>query len=112
MKKTAFFVFRSDSMCFAHVLLYAKDLYEKGNDARIILEGQATKLIKEQEEKKNPLFLKVKELGLIDGVCRACSNAMGVLEYNEKSGIPLLDELKGHPSVERYMADGYDIITL
>ncbi len=112
MKKTAFFVFRADSMCFVHVLLYAKELHEKGNDAKIILEGQATKLIKEQEEKENPLFLEVKELGLIDGVCRACSSAMGVLEYNEKSEIPLLDELKGHPSMERYMSEGYDIITL
>ncbi len=112
MKKTAFFVFRSEGMCFSHVLLYAKELHEKGYDAKIILEGAATKVIKEQEEQENPLFLEVKELGLIDGVCRACSKAMGVLEYNEKSGIPLLDELKGHPSIERYMKEGYDIITL
>ena len=112
MQKTAFFVFRADSMCFVHVLLYAKELYDKGYDAKIILEGQGTTLIKAQEEKENPLYLKVKELGLIDGVCRACSNAMGVLAYNEKSGISLLDELQGHPSMERYISEGYDIITL
>lgn len=112
MKKIAFFVFRSEGMCLAHVLLYAKELYEKGYDAKIILEGPATKAIKEQEEQENPLFAEVKDLGLIDGVCRICSKAMGVLEYNEKSGIPLLDELKGHPSMERYIKDGYEIVTL
>lgn len=112
MKKVAFFVFRAEGMCFNHILLYAKELHEKGNDAKIILEGPATTVIKEREEQGDKLFKEVRDLGLIDGVCRICSKAMGVLEYNEKSGIALLDELKGHPSMERYMDDGYDIITL
>lgn len=97
-------------MCFTHVLLNGLDMKEKGYDARIIIEGEAVKLVKELEE--NKLFKKAKEQGIIDGICKACSAKLGVLEYNESSGIPLIGDMKGHPSMEAYIKEGYDIITL
>jgi hypothetical protein len=112
MKKYAYFVFKGELMCFMHVLLNALDMNEKGIEAKIILEGASVKLIQELEESKNPLYIKAKEKGLIDGVCKACSAKMGVLEYNEKSGIPILGEMSGHPAMEAYTSKGYDIITL
>lgn len=51
MKKFALFVFNGDPMCFIHVLLNALDMSEKGYEARIIIEGAATKLIPELEKK-------------------------------------------------------------
>ena len=39
--------FRSDPMCFVHVLLNALDMEEKGLGGKIVLEGEATKLLKE-----------------------------------------------------------------
>ncbi|HDM75689.1 MAG TPA: cytoplasmic protein, partial [Deltaproteobacteria bacterium] len=47
----------------------------------------------------------------IDGACKACSNKMGVLEAVKEEGIPLIDEMSGHPSMARYMTEGYQIIT-
>ncbi len=47
MKKMALFVFNGDPMCFIHVLLNALDMNEKGYEAKIIVEGAATKLIRE-----------------------------------------------------------------
>lgn len=99
-------------MCFIHVLINALDLHEKGVDTKIIVEGEAVKLIKVLEEEENSMYLEVKELGLFDSICKACSAQMGVLEYNEKVGIPIKGNAKGHPAMFDYIDDGYEIITL
>lgn len=112
MKKVAYFAFNGNSMCFMHVLLNALDMDEKGYESLIVFEGEAVRLIKEMEESKNPLYAKAKEQGLFHGVCKACSAKMGVLEYNETCGIPLAGEMSGHPAMEAYMKNGYEIITL
>ena len=110
--KIAIFAFKGNVMCFAHVLLNAVDMKSKGMDVKIIMEGEAVKLIKELQESNNGLYAKAKELGLFDCICKACSAKMNVLEFNENSGIPLADEMHGHPAMSRYINDGYQIITL
>lgn len=112
MKKIAFFPFSGSKMNFVHVLINAADLHEKGVDTKIIVEGAAVKLIKELEEEKNKLYLKVKELGLFDSICKACSAQAGVLEYNETTGIPIKGNANGHPAMYDYISEGYDIVTL
>lgn len=112
MKKVVFFAFQGKKMCFMHILLNALDLNEKGHVAKIVIEGEATKLLKELEEEGNKIYLKVKELGLFDSICKACSAQMGVLEYNEGLGININGDMNGHPPVEPYIADGYEVIML
>ncbi|MDY6863710.1 MAG: DsrE family protein [Thermodesulfobacteriota bacterium] len=113
MKKVALFVFREDLMCFIHVLLNALDMKEKGYDIKIVIEGAATKLIPQLSQEGNPMstqYKKVKEKKLIDGVCRACSTKMKVLKDVEREGLPLADEMHGHPAFSRYINEGYQII--
>lgn len=112
MRKIAFFPFKGEKMCFMHILINTLDLYEKGVDAKIIVEGEAVKLIKVLEEEANKPYLKVKELGLFDSICKACSAQMGVLEYNETTGIPIKGNANGHPAMYDYINAGYEIITL
>lgn len=112
MRKVAFFAFKGEEMCFAHLLLNVIDLHEKGVPATIIMEGEAVKLIKPLEESNNPLYKKAKDLGLFDCICKACSAKLGVLEYNETVGIPIKGNLQGHPAMHDYLNDGYEIITL
>ncbi len=112
MKKVAFYAFRGEEMCFAHLLLNAIDLHEKGVSAKIIMEGEAVKLLRPLEESNNPLYMKAKDLGLFDCICKACSAKLGVLEYNEGVGIPLKGSLQGHPPMYDYLSEGYEIITL
>ena len=57
------------------------------------------------------LYQEVKDSGLIDCVCKACAAKMGALEGVEAQGLPLCSEMKGHPSMARYIDAGYDIIT-
>jgi len=112
VKKYLFLAFQGNQMCFMHLLLYAIELHEKGMEAKIIMEGEATKLVKELEESGNKTYLKAKELNLFDSICKACSAKMGVLEYNETVGIPIKGELNGHPSIYSFANGDYEIITL
>ena len=114
MKKVVLFVFNGDPMCFIHVLLNAIDMKEKAIDVKIVIEGAAVKLLPEVSKKENPqnkLWEKVKEAGLVAGVCKACSQKLGTLKDAEAQKLTLLDDMFGHPSISKYMDDGYEIIT-
>jgi hypothetical protein len=113
VKKVALFAFNGDPLCFVHVLLNTLEMNARGYDAKIVFEGAATKLVPELAREQNPLhslYRQVKEQGLIDAVCRACSTKMGVLADVEREGLPLADEMAGHPSMARYLLDGHDIL--
>jgi len=112
MDKFAFFAFNGDMMCFQHILLNALDLDAKGNDAAIIIEGESVKLIEKLENSNNKHYFEAKEKGLIDCICKACSAALDVLEFNQSTDIPLKGDMSGHPSMEAYIKEGYQIITL
>jgi hypothetical protein len=112
MEKIVIFSFKGDPLCFMHVLLNAADMNEKGMDVKIVIEGESVKIIKEMEESANTLYLKVKEKGLIDCICKACSAKMGVLEFNSGVGIPIVGDMNGHPSMSSYISKGYTVITL
>jgi hypothetical protein len=114
MKKIVLVAFNGEFMCFVHVLLNALDMKERGYDVKIVIEGAATKVVPELPVDGNPLksfYQKVKDLKLIDAVCKACSTKMGVLSAVEAEGLPLADEMSGHPSLARYIEEGYKVIT-
>lgn len=112
MEKFAFFAFKGDPLCFVHVMLNVLDMADKGWDARIIMEGESVVLVKQLIETSNPTFLKIRERGLIDCICKACSKKFEVLEYNENTGIPIKGEMSGHPAMSWYTERGYQIITM
>ena len=114
MKKIALFAFNGDPMCFIHVLLNALDMHAKGVETKIVLEGAATQLITELDKTGhplNPLWEKACQNDLIEGVCKACSNKMGTLATAENLSLNLLAEMSGHPSMTRYMAEGFEVVT-
>ena len=105
--------FQGQPMCFIHVLLNGLELQAAGHECRIILEGEATALIPEMCKSGHflhGLFAKAREAGLIEGVCRACSLKMQVLEHIEKEGLPLLDDMSGHPGMAKYLQQGFEIL--
>ena len=114
MKKVALFVFNGDPMCFIHVILNALDMNGKGYTARVVVEGAATQLVPDLAKTDHPLHTlweKVKTAGLVEGVCKACSQKMGTLQSAQEQGLALLDEMNGHPSMARYRAEGYELVT-
>lgn len=115
VNKTAIFAFKGNPICFVHVLLNAIDLHEKEGEVKIILEGEATKLIIELQKPEHPLhalYEKAKKLDLIDAVCRACAIKMGALTAAEAEGFRIADDMAGHAGMAPYIEQGYEIITL
>lgn len=110
MKKVLFYAMKEEKMCFVHVLLNALELHERGHEARIIFEGMAVKLPSVLSKEANPLYQQALDKNIIVGVCRVCSKMMGVLEENEKLGLPLLDDMKGHAGITNYLENGYEVI--
>ena len=113
MKKILFYAFQGDAMCFNHIMLNAIDMHKKNIEVSIIIEGKATALVKTFVENDNKLFKEIVKLGFIDSVCKACSNQMGVLEFIENNtNLPINGDLQGHPPIEPYIRDDYEIIAL
>ncbi|MFA4903265.1 MAG: hypothetical protein WC600_11050 [Desulfobaccales bacterium] len=56
MLKIALVAFQGEIICFAHVLLNALDLRDQAGEAKIIIEGQATKLLKDLNRPENPFY--------------------------------------------------------
>ena len=113
MKKVALFAFRGDISCFVHVLLNALDFREKGYEVKVVLEGEATKLVAVLAKADNPmhqLFEQTKSLGLFAGVCRACSHQLGSQEAAIAEGFTLLDDMHVHPGMAPYTDDGYTVL--
>lgn len=113
--KVALFAFNGEPMCFAHVLLNAQDMQAKGHEVTVVIEGSATGLVKQfAQDPATPfagLYEKLREAGLIGCVCKACSAKMGSLQSAEAQGLALCDEMSGHPSVERFLREGYQVLT-
>ena len=115
MRKIAIFAFKGNPICFVHVLLNAIDLHEKGGEVKIVLEGEAIKLIVALRKPERPfhaLYEKVKGLELIDAVCRACAIKMDALEVAEAEGFEIADDMAGHAGMAPYIEKGYEIVTL
>ncbi|MGV9200755.1 MAG: cytoplasmic protein [Promethearchaeia archaeon] len=112
--KFALFAFNEDPMCFIHVILNALEFDDKGYDVKVIVEGSACKLADEFKNEDNPfygMYQKLKNSDLIDCFCKACSGKMGTLETVKELNFPTCNEMNGHPSMAKYVADGYTIIT-
>lgn len=98
-----------------HSLLYAQELYEAGNEVKVIFDGAGTVWVKKfesPENKYNPLYKAVKKLGVIEGVCEYCAGAFGVQNEVKQSGLLTLGQRNGHPSLAQLVAEDYQIITL
>jgi len=114
-KRIAIFAFNGEPRCFAHALINALDMQERGFDVKLVIEGSATKLVRKFMDATNPfyrLYEKAREAGLIDCVCKACANRMAVLPSVEAQELPVCDEMHGHPSMARYIEEGYEIIAV
>ncbi|MEW6711960.1 MAG: cytoplasmic protein [Candidatus Riflebacteria bacterium] len=102
-------------MCFAHALLNAIDLKDKGFEVKLVIEGSATGLIGTLAAKDSPFhrqYRKVVDEGILAGVCKACASKMDSLFEAEKQSLPLLSEMHGHPAFSTWIKDGYEIISM
>jgi hypothetical protein len=113
-KKVLLVAFTGEPMCFVHVLLNALDMKEKGYEVKVVIEGTATKAAAEMNDPAKPfakLYQRVREAGLIDCACQACSAKTEVLPVLQAQGLAMCTEMSGHPSLAKYVDQGYEVIT-
>lgn len=110
MQKTLFYAMRGEKMCFLHVLMNALALHDAGHTVSVIMEGESVRLVKALQD--NPLMMKAREKGLVAGVCKACSQQLGVLKENEESGLTLLSDMNGHAGMAPYVTEGYMVVSM
>ncbi len=114
MKKVALLAYNGEQTCFAHVMLYALDFEKKGYEVKVVLEGAATSLITELARPDAPfanLYNQLREKKLLTCICKAYSQKMGSLAGAEKQGLAIVGDMQGHPSIEGFLSDGFQIIS-
>lgn len=114
MKKIALIAYDGELACFAHVMLYALDFDSKDYEVKVVIEGSATRLITELVRPDAPftnLYREMLDKNLLACICESCSVKMGTFMAAQEQGLTINGEMKGHPSLERFVNEGYEIIT-
>lgn len=91
---------------------FAKELHENGDEVKLIFDGAGVTFIPELEKEDHdahPLYIAIKPT--IEGACKFCSKAFGVINDIRKTDVDLLYDYDDHPSLRSYVTDGYQIVT-
>jgi hypothetical protein len=114
VKKVVVFAFSGDPASFAHAMLNAVDMKDRGYDVKVVVEGDATKLLSLLRNETKPfadVYRQFRDRGLIDCVCRACATKNGVVPVVIEQNLKFGDDMAGHPAMAAYMEQGYEVVT-
>lgn len=100
-----------EKMCFMHIFMNAISLSESCT-VKIIFEGASVQLPSVFETENNKLYIKAKEMGLIAGICYACSKQFDVYDKNVETGLPILKDMDGHAGIKPFIDDEYTVISI
>ena len=100
-----------------HALLYATELEEKGYEVVLIFDGAGTEWAEElsnpdSQSKLLPAYESFKKTGVEEIICDFCAGAFGVKEELKGRQHSTASEYQGHPSIEKWISKGYQLIVL
>lgn len=99
-----------------HALLYARELAEHGYAVVLIFDGAGTGWANELRKPGHQLhehYQKVKALGTIEEICDYCADSFQVKEQLPQLQQQLLvGDYEGHPSLVKWIEQGYEVIIL
>ncbi|MGH7820903.1 MAG: DsrE family protein [Candidatus Binatia bacterium] len=100
-----------------HALLYARELKEHGHAIVLVFDGAGTEWAEEWTKPDSthplaPAYRKLRDAGVTEVVCDYCSGAFQVKGKLRERGVPLTAEFDGHPSVARWVDEGYRLLVL
>ncbi len=100
-----------------HFFLYARELHEKGHEVVAIFDGAGTLWAEELSKEDSNSFLKkdyeaFKQKGIVEIICDYCAGAFEVKEPLQERGANLVGDYEGHPSVVKWVEQGYQLIIL
>lgn len=95
-----------------NALATVREAAEAGDEVELVFDGAAVKWPGELDSGQHKLssaFAAVKEH--VAGACEYCAGAFGVEQAVRRSGVELLGEFEGHPSLRDRVAGGFQILT-
>ena len=100
-----------------HAFLYAKELKEHGHEVVLIFDGAGTEWVEElsnpeSQSKLKPMYEQLRQAGIVEIVCDFCAGAFAVKERLAQRQIPMTAEYAGHPSIAKWVVQGYELIVL
>lgn len=115
MKKVVLFTFNTDPVAFAHALMNAIEMRARGWDAKVVVEGDSVKFVSILRSEIKPfadVWRRARDSGAIDCVCKACARKAGIEPAAIEQDLVLCNEMNGHPSMARYIEQGYEVIVV
>lgn len=100
-----------------HALLYSKELKEHGHDVVLLFDGAGTEWVSEwttpeSQDKLKPMYEELRKAGITQVICDFCANAFQVKEKLKTQGQELTAEYQGHPSIAKWVDQGYQPVIL
>lgn len=100
-----------------HLFLYAQELKEKGHEVVVIFDGAGTTWAEELSKEDSQSFLKkgydvFRQKGIVEIICDYCAGAFKVKESLQERGANLVGDYEGHPSIVKWVEQGYQLIIL
>jgi len=100
-----------------HAFLYAKELKEHGHEVVLIFDGAGTEWAEElsnpeSPSKLKPMYEQLKQAGVVEIICDFCAGAFQVKDRLAQRQVPLTAEYAGHPSIAKWVEQGYELIVL
>ncbi len=100
-----------------HAFLCAKELKEHGHEVALIFDGAGTEWAEElsnpeSQSKLKPMYEQLQQAGVVEISCDICAGAFGVKERFAQRQRQLTAEYAGHPSIAKWVDQGYELIVL
>jgi len=96
----------------SNALTTVREFKDENQQVTLIFDGAGTKWIGElsdPDHKYSGHFESVKDE--VEGACAYCARAFGVKDEVQESGVELLGDFEGHPSLAKLVGQGYQVIT-
>lgn len=98
-----------------HALLYALELRQTGHPVVLIFDGAGTTWVEPLAKGTDgaaPLYKQLAAAGVAEVICDFCSTAFRQREGIERLGKPLTAEFMRHPSIAKWLGQGYRPLVL
>jgi len=95
----------------ANALETAAEALQAGARVELLFDGADTRWIEQLEDPEHKYHRLWGDLKPHAGVCSYCARAFGTLKAARRSGVTVLDEHRGHPSLYARLARGAAVLT-
>lgn len=99
-----------------HALVYTQELKQGGYNLVLLFDGAGAGWAEAFRDPKNKLhakYEKLKQMGMTEEICDFCAGAFKVKnKLKTMSDATLIAEFEGHPSLKKWMDQGYQVIIL